>query len=126
MKNIINVIGLVLGLIFAVAGYIIASKYSPSIGLSGLSKTTFSFAGALPGIAMLFIFDGDYEKNLRWLTKPVAASVWGWRIIGAMIVVVGGGLVIGNRSGQYLTFPYAGSIVVIIGFLIIGFKGTSR
>lgn len=126
MKKIINILLLIFGLIIAVIGFFIADHYSPSLGLSGLPKTIFLFAGALPGIALLLIFDGGYQKNLHWLLKPVPASVWVWRVIGAIVAIAGGGLVIGNRTGQFLTFPYAGSIVMVIGVLIVSFKGNSN
>lgn len=126
MKTIINIIGLLFGLIVAVIGFFIADHYSPALGLSGLPKTIFMFMAGVPGIALLLIIDGGHKKNLHRLLTPVPASVWVWRIIGAIVAIVGGGLAIGNRSGQFLTFPYAGSIVLIIGALIIGFKGNSR
>jgi hypothetical protein len=41
-----------------------------------------------------------------------------WRLLGALLIVVGGGLYIGNTTGIFPTFPFAGGIVMFIGCLV--------
>jgi hypothetical protein len=41
-----------------------------------------------------------------------------WRLFGALLIVVGGGLFIGNMTGILPTFPFAGGTVMFIGGLI--------
>ena len=41
------------------------------------------------------------------------------KVIGLIIVVIGGGLLIGNVSGMFRTFPMAGGITIAIGAAIM-------
>jgi hypothetical protein len=41
-----------------------------------------------------------------------------WRLLGAVLIVAGGGLFIGNTTGIFPTFSYAGDIVMFIGALV--------
>jgi hypothetical protein len=41
-----------------------------------------------------------------------------WRLLGAGLVVLGIGLFIGNTTGAFPTFPYAGGILMGIGSLV--------
>jgi len=58
--------------------------------------------------------------------KPIQSSgtslkIWGFRVIGALVTLGGIFLVVGNRMGTASTFPYAGSIVVVVGVLLFSF-----
>jgi hypothetical protein len=121
MKKLINIFGLVIGLIVACAGFIVANRYASTLGLLGIQKMLFAAIASLPGIALVFIFDGDYQKNLQQLIKPVSKSTWIWRIVGTAISILGAALFIGNRTGEASTFPFAGTIISIIG-VFIAFK----
>jgi glucose uptake protein GlcU len=60
--------------------------------------------------------------SLSWLSG-VPTKLLIFRVLGVLISIVGGILVIGNRSGQILTFPFAGTIVVVVGVLVFYFLG---
>lgn len=115
---------MVIGLVVACAGFIVANRYASTLGLQGIQKMLFAAIAALPGIALVFIFDGDYQKNLQHLIKPVSKSTWIWRIVGIAISILGVALFIGNRTGEASTFPFAGTVVSIIG-IFVAFKKDS-
>jgi hypothetical protein len=41
-----------------------------------------------------------------------------WRLLGAALAVAGVGLYIGNKTGAFPTFPYAGGMLMGIGALV--------
>ena len=118
MKKIINILGLVIGLVVACTGFIVANRYASTLGLQGIQKMLFAAIASVPGIALVFIFDGDYQKNLQRLIKPVSKSTWIWRIVGTAVSIFGAALIIGNRTGEASTFPFAGTVISVIGIFI--------
>lgn len=49
---------------------------------------------------------GKWERGIRG---------WVVRGLGALIMVVGGFLILGNQTGVFPTFPFAGTLVLFIG-----------
>jgi parvulin-like peptidyl-prolyl isomerase len=42
------------------------------------------------------------------------------KVVGGIVVAIGIGLWIGNMTGAFRTFPFAGIVVILIGFAIMG------
>lgn len=104
-------------------GFFAADAVASQFALSGVGKTAFSAIGAIPCLIALWFLDGNARERWRSLVRPVPRKVWVWRVAGSAISLFGIFLAIGNRSGQFSTFPFAGALVIFIGALVIAFKG---
>jgi hypothetical protein len=83
-------------------------------------------AFCLPGIALHFLLDGDWRKNLRALLRPVSKEIWVWRAVAVMMLCSGLFLALGNKSGRFPTFPFAGTLVCVVAAMIFTFKGLAK
>ncbi|MES2047351.1 MAG: hypothetical protein V4447_03040 [Pseudomonadota bacterium] len=122
MEKILRIFKLLLCFIIVIAGFIYADSYSSQHSVGATGKTLLLTIGALPGILAYCILNGNFRKQYASLLRPVPFSVWVWRFVGFAISSFGFFLFIGNRSGQFLSFPFAGTLVCVIGLVILAAK----
>ncbi len=56
----------------------------------------------------------------------LGARGWAFRILGVLVILAGVTLWLGNQNGFFVTFPYSGTIVVLVGaalYVLGGGKG---
>jgi len=123
MKTLLNILKLTACFAVAGVGFFAASALSAQFSISGASKTALDVIGVLPGVILYALLDGSVRANVRSMIRPVPKVVWLWRIAALLIALFGVFLGIGNRSGSFPTFPYAGSLVIFVGAVIFGLKG---
>jgi hypothetical protein len=121
METLINILTIV-GIFAAAVG---VNSMSSTLGLSEFGRTlAIATAGA---IVMSFLWAMHaLRKRKEQEGAPIQSSVTSWkvwciRVVGALVTLGGIFLVVGNRMGTVSTFPYAGSIVVVVGVLLFSF-----
>jgi len=113
--NILRICKLLAFFAIGVVGFFVADAVAVRLALSGFAKAVFSASGLMPAAIVLWFFEGNPRGTIRYLRRPVPWIAWVGRIMGFAIVVSGLLLAVGNLSGQFTTFPYAGSLVIILG-----------
>lgn len=87
----------------------------------GLAEQTMLWVAAAIGVPLAWLALYGMP-SFSWLSS-VPTKLLLYRLLGVLISIGGSILFIGNRSGQLLTFPFAGTIVVLIGVFIFYFLG---
>lgn len=105
------------------AGMLFAFSLEPESGWPGWEKTAYAAAGGIPGMIAFILLRGDTKANIKWLLRPVPWTTWLWRALGCAICLCGMFLGLGNISGRFPTFPYAGTLVMFAGAILVASKG---
>lgn len=127
MHGILRIAKLLLVFIVLIAGWFYADQVSTNMSLTHTQRTVLLTVGAVPGLLLYALLNvrGSREM-LKLLVGRAPASVWIWRLVGVAILFFGIFLVIGNRSGNFRSAPFAGSVVVVIGVIVLALKGAWR
>ena len=123
MNKILRIFKLLLAFIVGIAGMLFVETYSAQHSIVGTEKTVLICAALLPALLLYWLMSSDVRKTFVELRRPVPFTVWVWRVVGLALACFGFFLFIGNRSGQFLSFPFAGTIVCVVGMAIIAVKG---
>jgi len=123
MKAILNILKLLLGFCLALIGFFAANTYAARLGVTGPTKVLFLLLGLLPALVLLLLLNGSFRANAKSMLRPVSGKVWAWRGVGASVVLFGLFLLLGNRTGLFPSFPFAGTLVAVAGVLIVASKG---
>jgi hypothetical protein len=116
MKRLLSILAVIFFL--AILFVFILPPIQKFFGLSDQATHWLSGAIGVP-LAWLALYG---VPSFSWLSG-VPRKLLIFRFIGILIAVIGGILVFGNRTGLFLTFPFAGTVALIIGVFIFYFAG---
>ena len=127
MKKLRDIGKMLLFLIVFCAGVLAADTVCVKFALHGIAKGVVIAIGTLPALCLYWVWHESSRRKTQavwhWLRRPVPLTTWIWRAVGLVIMVAGLVLGVGNITGQYVTFSYAGSMTFVIGWLLIYFLG---
>lgn len=96
-----------------------ADAFAARWALSGFAKTALAGMLLIPVVLAFSLFDGNARERIRYLLRPVPWIAWVGRIFGSAILVFGFLLALGNVSREFMTFPYAGWLVIFVGTAVL-------
>jgi hypothetical protein len=108
---------------FGFLAIVISDAISSRVLMSTVGKNALTVASMVSGMCLgLYV---AYRPKLSSIKRFIKANpvVWCWRVLGASFVLVGFFLAIGNLSGTFVSIPYAGTVLSLVGMGILLLRG---